>query len=97
MPQPIVKRLTCRLDPDDKADLRRALLDFALDHEVDASTLRPDDQLLQKLYPFLHAISTNWKGLVRNIEWVGSTAHRHALEYLKNQLRLKGSVLSKRV
>ena len=42
-------------------------------------------------------MSTNWKGLTKNPEWLGSSAHKHSIEYLRGQLRFKGTFLAKRV
>ena len=97
MPNLVVKRLTSRLIRDDREDIQAALLEYVLEEEADCATLRPDHYLLAKLLPYLNQVSTNWKGLSKNVEWVGSSAHKHCLEYLKNQLRFKGKYLQKRV
>ena len=97
MPNLVVKRLTSRLIRDDREDIQAALLEYVLEEEADCAKLRPDHYLLAKLLPYLNQVSTNWKGLAKNIEWVGSAAHKHCLEYLKNQLRFKGKYLQKRV
>jgi hypothetical protein len=97
MPNLVVKRLTSRLIRDDREDIQAALLEYVLEEEADCTKLRPDHYLLAKLLPYLNQVSTNWKGLAKNVEWVGSSAHKHCLEYLKNQLRFKGKYLQKRV
>ncbi len=93
----IAKRLTSRLNRDDREDIQAALLQYALDEELDPASLKANHYLLAKLLPILNQISTNWKGLARNVEWVGSSAHKHCLDHLKNCLRFKGKFLARQI
>ena len=97
MPNLVVKRLTSRLIRDDREDIQAALLEYVLEEEADCTKLRPDHYLLAKLLPYLNQVSTNWKGLTKNVEWVGSSAHRHCLDHLKNCLRFKGKFLARQI
>ena len=87
MSKPIYQRMNQRMVEDDRKEIQRALLDYAIDTECECSKLAPNHYLLQKLLPYLHTFSANWKQLQKNPDWVGSVAHKHVLEYLKNQLR----------
>ena len=66
----VVKRLTSRLNRDDREDIQAALLEYVLEEEADPAKLKPDHYLLAKLLPYLNQVSTNWKGLAKNVEWV---------------------------
>ena len=90
MTTPVHKRLKKRLDRDDQADIRQALLNFAIEEDADTSKLKADHYLVRALLPYLNRVSTNWKGLINNFDFVGSVIHKHMLDYLKNQLRDKG-------
>ena len=97
MTNAIKHRLKERLDGNDQADIRSAILNFAIDEDADTSKMKPDHYLVRALLPYLNRVSTNWKGLINNVEFPGSNIHKHMLEYLKNQLRDKGRVLKTKV
>ena len=47
--------------------------------------------------PYLVKQSGNWKDLANDIMWKDSQAHKHLLEYLKNQLRRQGYYINKKI
>ena len=87
MPPPIIGRLKKQLEKEDQTDIRAALLNYVIGSEADTSKMKPDHYLVKDLLPYLHGVSTNWKGLVKCVDFAGSSIHKHTLEYLKNQLR----------
>jgi len=46
---------------------------------------------------YLVKVSPDWIGLKDNLEWKGSTAYSHMIEFLKNQLRNKGYYMNKKI
>ena len=90
-------RLKEWLDQDDQGDIRVALLNYVIEEDADTSKLKPDHYMIRALLPYLNRVSTNWKGLIKEVNFVGSPIHKHMLEYLKNQLRDKGRVLRGKV
>ena len=68
----IAKRLKSRLGPDDRDDLQAALIQYALDEEMECAEIKANHYLISTLLPYLNRVSTNWKGLAKNVEWVGS-------------------------
>ena len=40
--------------------------------------------MVKVILEYLVKANTEWKGLDENIEWVGSKAHGHAVEIIKN-------------
>ena len=95
MPNLIAKRLTSRLNRDDREDIQAAMIQFVLDEDADPTKLKPNHYQLATLLPYLNRVSTNWKGLKNNVEWVGSSIHRHCLDHLKNLLRFRGKYLQR--
>ena len=94
---PIMKQLTAKLSKERRGDVKQALLDYALDLDLDAADLIPDHGLVEDLLPSLCKANSSWKGLKGNIEWKGSTAHKHVIDTLKNQLREKGKYLARKL
>ena len=84
MPPPIIGRLKKQLEKEDQTDIRAALLNYVIGSEADTSKLKPDHYLVKELLPYLHGVSTNWKGLIKCVEFPGSNIHKHLLGYLKN-------------
>ena len=85
-----------RFEPD-KANIREALLKYLLEQELDGSDVDPDAYLAEELMPYLVKQSGNWKDLANDIMWKDSQAHKHLLEYLKNQLRRQGYCINKKI
>ena len=94
---PIIKQLTAKLSEERRGDVKQALLDYALDLDLDATDLIPDHELVEDLLPSLYKANSSWKGLKGNIEWKGSTAHKHVVDTLKNQLREKGKYFARKL
>ena len=68
-----------------------------IDLDLDGKDVDPDHYLVEQLLPYLVKISADWIELKDSIEWKGSTAYAHVIEYVKNQLRNKGHYLNKRL
>ena len=94
---PIMDRLHHRLFEPDKANIRDALLKYLLDHDLDGSEVEPDLYLADQIMPYLVKISGTWKDLATDIMWKDSVAHKHLLEYLKNQLRRSGYYINRKL
>ena len=94
---PIIKLLSAKLPEERRAEVKQALLDYALDLDLDATDLVPDHGLVEDLLPYLYKANTSWKGLKGNIEWKSSTAHEHVVDTLKNQLREKGKYFARKL
>ena len=72
MATPIKLRLKEKLDQDDQGDIRVALLNYVIEEDADTSKLKPDHYMIRALLPYLNRVSTNWKGLIKEVNFVGS-------------------------
>ena len=91
---PISKRLRQRLTEEQREEVKRAMLDYAVDLEFTAKDLFPDEKLAEKLLEYLVDFNSEWDGLDESMDWKSSVAHAHFLEIMKNQLRERfGDVL----
>ena len=93
----ITERLHHRLFEPDKANVRKALLEYMLANDLKGEEVDNDEYLARELLPYLTRLSPVWIGLDKNIEWIGSTAYAHLQEYLKNQLRNKGLYINRKI
>ena len=59
-------------------------------HRLDPAEVKNGPILEDQIMPYLHKRHEDWQGLDRDIQWKGSTAHKHLHDHLKNLLRKKG-------
>ena len=81
---PLIKRINRKFDKTHLRLITRALLDYMLAEDLAAEDVSPDEELVQILLPSLEKKSSIWNHLKDNIEFVGSTAHKHFVSHLKN-------------
>ena len=67
MLEPIVNRLKKRLEKQDLADIRQALIKYVIDFKLVESEIVVDADLVEKLLPYLVKESSNWSDLEGDI------------------------------
>ena len=54
------ERLGEKLSPLDKADIKRCLVDYMIEHDLDSSDLKVDKHLAFELLPLIGEINAEW-------------------------------------